>query len=59
MATNSSILAWVNPMDGGIWCPTGHRVAKSHAQLKQLSTQLTRLMNFPTTAEEKKKGHMV
>ena len=38
MATHSSILAWRNPMDGGAWWATVHRVAKSWTQLKQLST---------------------
>ena len=47
MATNSSILAWVNPMDGGIWCPTGHRVAKSQTQLKQLSMHAGNVLSCP------------
>ena len=28
MATHSSILAWKNPMDGGAWRATVHRVAE-------------------------------
>ena len=27
-----------NPRDSGVWWATGHRVAKSHTRLKQLST---------------------
>ena len=29
MATHSSILAWENPMDRGVWQATVHGVAKS------------------------------
>ena len=29
MATHSNILAWKDPMDGGAWQATAHRVAKS------------------------------
>ena len=29
MATHSSILAWSNPMNRGVWRATVHRVAKS------------------------------
>ena len=28
MATHSSILAWENPMDGGAWRATVHRVER-------------------------------
>ena len=28
MATHSSILAWKNPMDRGVWCATVHGVAE-------------------------------
>ena len=38
IATHSSILAWRNPMDGGAWWATVHRVAKSWTWLKRLST---------------------
>ena len=34
MATHSSILAWRNPMDKGVWRATVHSVAKSWTQLK-------------------------
>ena len=37
MATNSSILAWKNPMDKGAWWAAVHGVAKSWVQLKRLS----------------------
>ena len=30
MATHSSILAWIIPMDRGDWQATVHRVTKSH-----------------------------
>ena len=33
MATHSSILAYRNPMDGGVWRATVHGVAKSRTQL--------------------------
>ena len=33
MATNSSILAWKNPMDRRAWRATVHRVAKSQRWL--------------------------
>ena len=36
-ATHSSTLAWKNPMDGGAWQATVHRVAKSQ----------TRVSDFP------------
>ena len=38
MATYSSILAWRNSMDRGAWRATVHRVTKSQARLKQIST---------------------
>ena len=38
MATYSSILIWRIPMDRGAWQTAVHRVAKSWARLKQLST---------------------
>ena len=34
MATHSSILAWRNPMDRGVWRATVHSVAKSWTRLK-------------------------
>jgi len=37
MATHSSILAWIIPMDRGDWQATVHRVTKSQTQLKRLS----------------------
>ena len=37
MATHSSIRAWRIPKDRGAWRATVHDVAKSWAQLKQLS----------------------
>ena len=40
MANHSSILACRVPMDRRAWWATVHRVAKSSAQLKRLSTQL-------------------
>ena len=36
MATHSSILAW-NPMDGGAWWATVHRVTKSQTQLSDFT----------------------
>ena len=33
MATHSSILAWENPMDRGVWCMTAHGVAESDTTL--------------------------
>ena len=33
MATHSSILAWKNPMDRGVWWATVHEVAKDWIQL--------------------------
>ena len=39
MAANSRVLAWRIPMDRGAWQATVHRVTKSWAWLKQLSTQ--------------------
>ena len=33
MATNSSILAWKNPMDRGAWKATIHGVTKSQTRL--------------------------
>ena len=33
MATHSSALAWIIPMDRGAWWATGHGVAKSQTQL--------------------------
>ena len=33
MATNSSILAWKNPMNRGAWQATVHGVTKSQTQL--------------------------
>ena len=38
MATHSSIIAWRNPMDRGVWQATVHGVTKGQTQLKQLST---------------------
>ena len=38
MATHSSILAWRIPMDRGAWWATIHKVTKSWARLKPLST---------------------
>ena len=32
MATHSSILAWKNPMDRGVWCATVHGVANSQTR---------------------------
>ena len=37
IATRSSILAWIIPMDRGDWQATVHRVTKSQTQLKRLS----------------------
>ena len=39
-ATHSSIVAWRVPMDREAWWAVVHRVAKSWAQLKQLSMTL-------------------
>ena len=36
MATHSSILAWKNPMDGGVWGATVHGVAKKFETTEQL-----------------------
>ena len=33
MATHSSVLAWENPMDGGAWRATVHRLTKTLTQL--------------------------
>ena len=33
MATHSSILAWKNPMDRGVWQVTVHEVAKNQTLL--------------------------
>ena len=41
METHSSTLAWRIPIDRGAWQATGHGVAGSQTQLKQLSTQHT------------------
>ena len=38
MTTYSRILAWRIPLDRGAWWAIGHRIAKSQARLKQLST---------------------
>ena len=35
LATNSSILAWENTMNGGAWQATVHGVAKSQTQLSE------------------------
>ena len=37
MATHSSVLAWDNPVDGGAWRATVHRVARSRTRLKRLT----------------------
>ena len=34
MATHSSILAWKNPMDRGVWWVTVHGVRKSQTRLR-------------------------
>ena len=45
MATHSSVLAWIIPMDRGAWWDVVRRVAKSWTRLKQLSTHASlRLM---------------
>jgi len=41
VVTHSSIPAWDNPKDRGVWWATVHRVAKSQTRLKRLSTQYT------------------
>ena len=45
MATHSNILAWKDPMDGGAWQATAHRVAKS-----QTLTEVTQ--HAPSCSEE-------
>ena len=40
MATNSSILAWRIPMDGGAWRATVHVVPKSQTQLSNLTQEI-------------------
>ena len=42
MATHSCILAWRIPMDRGAWQAAVHGVAKSRAQLKQVSRHAQR-----------------
>ena len=37
MTTLSSILAWENPMDRGVWQATVHEVAESRTLLKRLT----------------------
>ena len=37
MATHSSFLAWIIPMDRRAWWATIHRVTQSWTQLKRLS----------------------
>ena len=37
MATNSSILAWKNPMHGGAWWAAVHGVARSRTQLSDFT----------------------
>ena len=38
MATHSSILAWKNPVDGGTWQATVHRVTKSRIRLSDFTS---------------------
>ena len=38
MATHSNILAWKDPMDGGAWQATAHRVAKSQTLTERVWT---------------------
>ena len=38
MATHSSILAWKNPMDRGVWRATAYGVAKSQTPLHDYTT---------------------
>ena len=40
MAIHSSILAWENPMDRGVWWATVHGVAKSQTQLSYFTHSL-------------------
>jgi len=39
MATHSSILAWKNPVDGGTWQATVHRVTKSWTRLSDFTQE--------------------
>ena len=49
MATHSSILAWSNPMNRGVWRATVHRVAKSWIWLKWQHTR--KILSLPSTQE--------
>ena len=40
MATHSSILAWGNPMDRGVWCTTVHGVEKQSDTTERLTLSL-------------------
>ena len=45
MATQSSILAWKNPMDGGAWQATVHGFTKSRTQLSGLTFFLRNMLS--------------
>ena len=46
MATHCSILGLENPMDGGSWLATVHRVARSQTGLNDFTHPLTHSLKF-------------